>query len=162
MQVVDGTSSMYKGPFRALRQIWTTEGWPGWYRGFRYARKLFLFLLVLLRQPCAVVYPRPHDHELLTNVFPGADGSTVIVGGTPGTILYLCRYVRIMRSHAGARYAIRSHMDPRCRRVNSYDIFKHHIAVAQGLSESQETFTLHFSSGLLAEGRYGIGGGRVA
>ena len=42
----------------------------------------------------------------------GGGRSTVIVGGTPGTILYLCRYVGTVRSMCAPKYPFHSHPYP--------------------------------------------------
>lgn len=79
-------------------------------------------------------YKGPFDGLKRTYTSEGVKGlyrgfSTVIVGGTPGTILYLC----------------------------SYDIFKERIFSFQGYgshdgtARSEDSFGVHFASGLLAE-----------
>lgn len=80
------------------------------------------------RQAAGHRYSGPLDVFRKTYSIEGVKGfyrglGAVIIGGTPGTIIYLC----------------------------SYDIFKARIASLQR-TEEKDSFGVHFASGLLAEG----------
>ena len=153
LQVVDGTASIYKGPFHALRQIWITEGWMGWYRGFRYKReicycactiKAVIIHVLIIMSSCILCFRGRTQHR-------DCGGHTrhhfVFVQVRWNSAFHVCAEVSFSFSSLPCHFSFS---------FKSYDIFKHHIAVAQGLSDSQETLALHFSSGLLAEGRYAM------